>query len=215
MNRTHWPVYVGTFVIAASAMVLEVALTRIISVMAWHHFTYMIISIALLGFGSAGSYLALKGTEGRDGFGDLSRYAFAYSISIVVSLILATALTFESELITKDFRELVKLLMIECLLATPFFFAGLTLSQIVTRYQRSIHRVYFSDLTGASIGCLVSVAAIQTIGATNTVFLAAVLAGAVGLLFRAAESGLRRPTGWASSAFRCSCWWWGSGRIPI
>ena len=76
-------------------------------------------------------------------------------------------------------NELLKLLAVECLLATPFFFAGLTLSHIITRFQGDIHRVYFSDLIGGSVGCLVSVVAIQTIGATNAVFLAAVLAGAV------------------------------------
>jgi hypothetical protein len=196
-DRTRWLVYFGTFLTAASVLELEVAWTRIISVMSWHHFTYMIISIALLGFGSAGSYLALRGAKARDGFGDLSRYAFLYSIAILVSLILVTRIDFDALLITKDLKELLKLLLIECLLATPFFFAGLTLSHIITRFQGDIHRVYFADLVGASAGCLLSVVAIQTIGATNAVFLAAVLAGAVGLLFQAAESGWRRPKAWA------------------
>jgi hypothetical protein len=195
-DRTRWLVYLGTFLTAASVLELEVAWTRILSVMSWHHFTYMIISIAILGFGSAGSYLAFKGPQARHSFGALSRYAFAYSLSIVVSLLLVTRIEFDALLITKDFTELLKLLLIECLLATPFFFAGLTLSHIVTRFQEDIHRVYFSDLVGASGGCLVSVAAIQTIGATNAVFLAAVLAGAVGLLFQGVESGLRRPMAW-------------------
>ena len=61
------------------------AWTRIISVMSWHHFTYMIISIALLGFGSAGSYLAFRGTKARHGFGgNLSRDAFWYLMAIIL-----------------------------------------------------------------------------------------------------------------------------------
>ena len=196
-DRTRWLVYLGTFLTAASVLELEVAWTRIISVMSWHHFTYMIISIALLGFGSAGSYLAFKGPKPRQGFSGLSRYAFAYSVSVVVSLLLVTRIDFDALLITKSLIELLKLLVVECLLATPFFFAGLTLSHIITRFQEDIHRVYFSDLVGASAGCLVSVVAIPTIGATNAVFLAAVLAGAVGLLFQIAEEGWRRPKAWA------------------
>jgi hypothetical protein len=200
-DRTRWLVYLGTFLTAASVLELEVTWTRIISVMSIHHFTYMIISVAILGFGSAGSYLALKGAKARPGLGDLSRYAFAYSISIMVSLILVTRLQFDAQLITKDLKELLKLLLVEGLLATPFFFAGLTLSHLITRFQGDIHRVYFADLIGASLGCLVSVGAIQTIGATNAVFLAAVLAGAVGLLFQAAEHGWRQPKAWALFGF--------------
>ena len=202
MNRSKWLVYLGTFLTAASVLELEVALTRIISVMSWPHFTYMIISIALLGFGWAGSYLVLKGgTTEQHGFGDLSRYAFAYSISIVVSLLLVTSVECDVLLITRSIGELLKLLMIESLLAVPFFFAGLTLSHIVAQFQADIHRVYFADLLGASVGCLLSVAAIPSLGATNAVFLAAVLAGVVGLIFQAAESSLKRPKPWALFGF--------------
>src|ERR1035437_3689586 len=134
-DRPRWLVYLGTFLTAASELGVEVAWTQILSVMSWHHFTYMIISIAILGFGSAGSYLAFQGPKARHGFGDLSRYAFAYSLSIVASLLLVTRIDFDALLITKSINELLKLLAVECLLATPFFFAGLTLSHIITRFQ--------------------------------------------------------------------------------
>ena len=201
VDATRRLMYLGTFLTAASVLELEVTLTRIMSIMSVHHFTYMIISIAILGFGCAGSYLAFRGTQARHGFGDLSGYAFAYSVSIALSLILVTRLRFDALLITKDFKELLKVLLVECLLAAPFFFAGLTLSNIITRFQGDIHRVYFADMVGASVGCLVSVVAIQTIGATNAVFLAAVLAGTVGLLFQAAEHGWRQPKAWALLGF--------------
>ena len=42
------------FVLAVNVLVLEVALTRIFSVITFHHFTYLIIALALLGFGAAG-----------------------------------------------------------------------------------------------------------------------------------------------------------------
>jgi hypothetical protein len=36
-----------------------VLLTRLFSIIQWHHFAYMVISVALLGFGASGTFLAL------------------------------------------------------------------------------------------------------------------------------------------------------------
>ena len=45
--------------ISAAVLAYEVLLVRLFSITGWHHFAYMIISIALLGFGASGSILAL------------------------------------------------------------------------------------------------------------------------------------------------------------
>ena len=47
--------------LSAAALGYEVLLTRLLSVIQWHHFSYMIISLALLGYGASGSFLALLG----------------------------------------------------------------------------------------------------------------------------------------------------------
>src|SRR5438132_11719158 len=44
---------------SAGALAYEVLLTRLFSIVQWHHFAYMAISIALLGYGASGSFLAL------------------------------------------------------------------------------------------------------------------------------------------------------------
>jgi hypothetical protein len=40
---------------------LEIALTRVFAIMMWHHLAYMVISVAMLGFGAAGSLLVVLG----------------------------------------------------------------------------------------------------------------------------------------------------------
>ncbi len=62
-NRVHALVYFGVFLISGVALALEVCLTRVLSIMMWHHFTYVVIGIALLGFGAAGSILQLADAE--------------------------------------------------------------------------------------------------------------------------------------------------------
>ena len=46
-------------IIAGAAMSYELLLMRLMSIVQWHHFAYMIISLALLGFGASGSFLVL------------------------------------------------------------------------------------------------------------------------------------------------------------
>ena len=48
-------------------------LTRIFSIVQWHHFAYMVISLALLGYGASGAFLALAG----DALRPHARAAFA------------------------------------------------------------------------------------------------------------------------------------------
>ena len=47
-------------IISASALAYEVLLMRLFSIIQWHHFAYMIISLALLGYGVSGVFLALN-----------------------------------------------------------------------------------------------------------------------------------------------------------
>ena len=45
--------------IAGAALANEILLTRFFAVIHWYHFAYMMISLALLGFGASGTLLAL------------------------------------------------------------------------------------------------------------------------------------------------------------
>src|SRR5688500_4352198 len=45
-------------IIAGASIAYEILLTRLFSILLWHHFAYMIISVALLGIGASGTFLA-------------------------------------------------------------------------------------------------------------------------------------------------------------
>ena len=49
---------VALLLISASVLSYQVILVRAFSIGQWHHFAYMVISIALLGFGASGTLLA-------------------------------------------------------------------------------------------------------------------------------------------------------------
>lgn len=57
--------YLVVLVIFALTLQLEFLQTRIFSVVLWHHFVYIVITMALLGFAASGT--ALSGGQTGDG----------------------------------------------------------------------------------------------------------------------------------------------------
>ena len=55
---TFW-LLLGVALLSGSLIGLEVVFTRVLSITIWYHFAYLVIGIALLGFGAAGTYLAV------------------------------------------------------------------------------------------------------------------------------------------------------------
>jgi hypothetical protein len=55
-----WRRYVGLALVTASILALQITFTRMFSIMIWHHFTYLIIGVALLGGGASGTFLAVR-----------------------------------------------------------------------------------------------------------------------------------------------------------
>ena len=51
---------VSVALISAAALAYEVLLMRLFSIIQWHHFAYMIISLALLGYGASGTFLTWR-----------------------------------------------------------------------------------------------------------------------------------------------------------
>ena len=52
-------VYSGILLLSAATLLFEITLTRVFSVAQWYHFAFMVVSLALLGFGASGSFLSL------------------------------------------------------------------------------------------------------------------------------------------------------------
>src|SRR5262245_10326158 len=172
------------FLISASVLELEIALTRIFSVLTWHHFTHMILSIAMLGFGAAGSYLSYRsqGIQATSTSAQLVRRAGYFSFAILLTFFVVTRIVFEPLRIAEDWTHLISLGLYELFGALPFFFAGLCIAGALAAHQERIHTLYFWDLLGASAGSAASVICIRYLGAPGTVFFAACLAALSGVL---------------------------------
>jgi len=80
-------------------------------------------------------------------------------------------------------KNLATVTLIYLCAAVPFFFAGITVTLVVTHLQTEMSRLYFADLSGAAAGCLLVVPLLQAIGGPSTVLAAASFFGAGALCF--------------------------------
>ena len=121
-------VYFGIALLAGSILLLEVALTRVFAIMLWHHLTYMVVSIALLGFGASGSLLtAFRRKREEPPFGSLCGYTLAYGLSIVLAFGAMRLIEIDSLRLWEDKGNIFALFLLYSITAVPFLFAGLAL----------------------------------------------------------------------------------------
>ncbi|MFN2126534.1 MAG: hypothetical protein ACK2TU_01625, partial [Anaerolineales bacterium] len=50
---------ISLFLLSGSLLIFEITLTRLFSVAQFYHFAFMVVSIALLGFGASGTTIAI------------------------------------------------------------------------------------------------------------------------------------------------------------
>jgi hypothetical protein len=146
--------YFGIFLISCSTLLIQVSLTRLFSVAIWHHFAFMVVAIAFLGFGAGGTVLMMRPSYLTTVRQNISNYALFFSVSIVLSLLFNHAIPFDPARFSWDHYQLLYLFICYLTWALPFFFSGLILSVLYTSQSQRVHKLYFSDLLGSASGCI-------------------------------------------------------------
>jgi len=187
---------VSLFLLSLSVLVMELCLTRIFSVLSWHHFAYLIISLALLGFGAAGSYLtvARRFADGEVTPSRLSHFAWLFALSTVLAVALASRIRFYPAdiVLYRDYSNVLSLLILYVVVGIPFFFAGVCIGRLVAMAGDRVNQFYFADLLGAGIGALAGLVIINHLGAVTGIFFAATLAALAACIMGAGGVRWRR-----------------------
>jgi len=141
--------------ISLAALAYEVLLIRLFSIIQWHHFAYMIISLALLGYGASGTYLTFVRSRWVPGF---LRYfvinASLFGLSAILCFLMVQRLPFNTLEMFWDPVQWFFLLLSYLLLAVPFFFAANCICLAFARFGGQIPLIYAYDLVGAGLGAL-------------------------------------------------------------
>lgn len=152
---------IPVFFISAAAIGYEILLMRVLSIVQWHHFAWMIISVALLGYGASGTFIALAGRSLTRRFPlAFSAAALLFALLMVACFSLAQRVPFNALEIVWGGDQFVHLAVLYLVLFVPFFFAATCIGLALTCASDEVARVYFFDLSGAGAGALVTVAAL-------------------------------------------------------
>ncbi|MCO6413950.1 MAG: hypothetical protein J5I92_14510 [Thiogranum sp.] len=183
---------VSVMLASAAALAWEILLVRLFSISHWHHYAYMIISLALLGYGVSGAFLALFQERLRRHFaGAYLANLLLFPLAMLLSYLLAKQSPFNPQEILWDPRQWARLAGIYLYLALPFFFVANAIGLALMTCRRSTSRVYGADLFGAATGSLGIVALLFAVFPDTALKLLAALAGAA-VLVAAFELRTRR-----------------------
>ncbi len=184
---TQRPPYLSVALISGTALAYEILLMRLFSIIQWHHFSYMIIGLAMLGYGFSGTFVSIFQHQLQ------ARFKYAYLASLllfgltsVTSFMLAQALPFNAELILWDSLQAFYLLIIFLLLSLPFFFAATAICLAFMQYAGQVSRIYAWDLAGAGLGSLAVIGLLFVVFPQNVLLVIGVL-GLLSLLLASVE----------------------------
>jgi len=184
---------VGLGLTSFAALLLELALTRLFSVVLFYHFAFLAISIALLGLGAGGvfAYLFKDRLARTDTRALAARQCIDSSILVVVTLEVVLHVPVALSVTWRNFLHLTALYVVAAL---PFFLTGLLFSVVFARETWRVSRLYGADLGGGALACLAVVPLLNWIGGPNTIVAAAVVMAAAAMVW-AASSTARNVAG--------------------
>jgi len=182
-----------------AALLLELALTRLFSVVLFYHFAFLAISIALLGLGAGGVFAYLQ----KSRLARFSTRALASELcltnSVMVFVVLETVLHVPVSL-TVTGSNFLRLTALYVVSALPFFLTGILFSVVFARETWRVPRLYGADLCGGALACLAVVPLLNWLGGPNTI-LGAALAMAAAALVWAESPRARRRAGTTLTVF--------------
>ncbi len=177
--------------IGLATLLYEILLTRIFSLTMWYHFAFVAISLALLGIGAGGVWVSVA-----RGFFDRSRatsrmaaaaIAFGVAVPVVFTIDLQIPFVPFDAVPPGEVAALVQAYLLFTtkfvLLGAPFFFSGLILAIAFTHGGDRVHRIYFADLVGGSLGCFLVVPVLMGLSGPSAILLVAVFPFLAATLF--------------------------------
>jgi hypothetical protein len=166
----------GVAALAAASLLLESTLTRLLAVAQFYHFAFLVISLALLGFGASGTVLVLSTRLQAMPVGRLLAWAgVAFALSSGLAFVAVNLLPFDSYSLAWQRRQLLYFLLYYVSLALPFLCAGVGIGAALARAQGRGNLVYAANLMGSAAGVLIALAAMWLSGVAGAVVVSALI----------------------------------------
>jgi hypothetical protein len=148
---------------SAAIVAFQLALMQVLSITQWYHFAYMVISVALLGFGAGGTVLALfrqRLLKRIRFFLPVLMISCGIAMALVTDVSQLSFIRFDSYLLFADYSQIGRLLLTYLLFFIPFLLGAVAIGLTFDHYVAAIGKVYFFNLVGSATGGLLLLALI-------------------------------------------------------
>lgn len=183
---------VGLFLTTCATLQIEVLCTRLLSVIAWYHLSFLAVSIAMLGMagGAVRAYIRTDLFNTETAPRVLARTSFLFGVSIPVCHVANLCIPIQLSA-TPNMVAAVALTI--AVLTVPFYLSGIVVTVALTRVPGPTGRVYAIDLMGAAAGCLLVIPMLNSWSISSATMLCSAVAMTGAMCFHMyAETGRER-----------------------
>lgn len=175
--------YFALALVSGGVLALQITFTRIFSLMIWHHFTYLVIGVALLGGGAAGTFLAVHQWDRPTLKRRLGLLALSFGMASLINLVVIRFVAIDPLRAAQLPWTIVGLAIYFACLFTTFFTGGLTIAAAFSHWSSQAHKLYFADMLGAGIATVSILAIIELLGGPASIALISFLGALAAVLF--------------------------------
>jgi SAM-dependent methyltransferase len=175
VNKFH-RIVITIGLLSAATLIFETALTRFLAVAQFYHFAFLVVSLALLGFGASGTLLSIFPRikdEPLDRI--LSRVGIGFVISIWITYMVVNWLPFDSYSIAWERKQILYFLLYYFFISLPFLVSGLGLGTALAVIDQKHNYIYAANLVGSGLGVLLTPLILGLSGLLGAILLAGLL----------------------------------------
>jgi len=176
---------------SAATVAAEVLLVRRLGIEHFHHFAYLAVGVAMLGYGGSGTALATL--PARPGWFRLA--AAACAISLVAAPILAGLVRVDATQLAWSAAEWPRLALLIAILATPFAAGGAVTLLAVSSEPQAAGRLYGASFAGGAAGALIALASLFVASPARALAAPALLGALAALAARAPAAAVLAAAG--------------------
>ena len=171
------------FILSAATLGYEILLLRLFSIVLWHNYAYIIISIALLGIGASGTFLFFTRRWLEKHFTvTFITFAIAFSFLSIICFSIAQRIPFNPLEFIWNLEQQKFLIQIYIILSLPFFCSSTPICLALIHFKKRLNLIYFADLVGAGCGALFILLILSLFDTTNSLRIIAFLGYIASLL---------------------------------
>jgi hypothetical protein len=174
--------YLGLFCLSFCLLAAEILFTRILSVIFYYHFVFLVVSVTMFGM-TAGALLVHRLSRyfiSLLSLWHISLFSFLTAFAVILNLF---SLFYLPAFFVRLHLHYLFMPILFLFLSLPFVTTGVCLSLALTRYPERIGKIYGVNLLGSSIGCIGIIFILNRLNAAAALFLLAALAFLGAFLF--------------------------------